>query len=406
VLVLDICFFRVDAWANITMGGAVASTPLAAGSTSALPVDGEDAAYSVRKRALAPGSVADTHTDIEAQSKPLMGFHVTGPCPGCTHKTSDVFPATTIVMGSIAGSAGGDAGRGRIVTVDRIAIRPFIGTSAGMRRINVRRHVGDVEKPKVAMLRCRCDVSHTSSNGKDGCGATWLIKASFDNGNPAGGARLEGLTADEAVAAWPSAEAMASSAAASLKTVQGAAAKWQTALTSVLALIGVVSLVGGRSVLETISPDRQWVIVGLAAVAVLANAWAIYQSALSNIGFPRIRQAVETPELIDSDLWPLRQAAHSTAKLHAAVFWAAFSFLAAIIAIGFVWMSPDTQASAITLTLVNQDAGVTSVCGSLQTSNPSDSSIRSVDNISLLLKDGIVKSYPLSNIKEVKPGGC
>jgi len=308
-------------------------------------------------------------------------------------------------MDTDSGPLGRDGASAR-VRIQRMAIKPFIHVNAGKAEINVRRHVGDADKPKVAMLHCRCDVTHDGSNGKDGCGATWLIKASFDNSNPKAGADLNCLTDDEAVAAWPSAEVAGASAAASLKTVQGAAAKWQTALTSILALVGVVSVVGGRAVLSTINRDWQWAIVGFAAVAVLANAVAIYRSTLSNIGFPRIRQAVETPELIDSDLWPLRQAVHATEKLHAAVFWAAVSFIAAIVAIGLVWMSPDEQPSAVTVNLVKATNGVTSVCGSLQKSDPSNSKIPNVDQINLLLKNGTVMTLPLTNVNEIAPGGC
>jgi hypothetical protein len=300
----------------------------------------------------------------------------------------------------------GEAGTSTRVSIARTGIRPYIATSAGTLEITVRRHVGDANKPKIAMLHCRCAVTHDNSSGKDGCGATWLVKASFDTRNPAQPASLEALTQAEEVAAWPAAEVMASSSTAALTTVQAAAAKWQTALTSILALVTVVSLVGGRTALETINHPYRWVIAGFAVVAVLANAWAVYRSTLSSIGFPRIRRAVGTPELIDSDLWPLRQATDATEKLHAAVFWAALSFISAIIAIGFVWMSPDVQPSAVTLTLTGNTQGVTSVCGSLQTSTPSTSKIPNVDQISLRLKDGTVMTYPLTSVKSISPGGC
>ena len=369
------------------------------------PVNGSDVGYSVRKKTLTATELETTVNDLKAQAKPLIGFHVTGPCPGCTHRTSDVFPAAAIVMDAGAGVLGEAATRAS-ASIAQEEIRPDIATSAGTPEITARRPVGNVDKPKIAMLHCRCAVTHDNSSGKDGCGATWLVKACFDNRDPVRGADLEALTQAEEVAAWPVAEVMASSSATALTTVQAAAAKWQTALTSILALVTVVSLVGGRTALETIDHPYRWVIAGFAVVAVLANAWAVYRSTLSSIGFPRIRQAAGTPELIASDLWPLRQATDATEKLHAAVFWAACSFISAIIAVGFVWMSPDVQPSAVTLTLTGNTQGVTSVCGSLQTSTPSTSKIPNVDQISLRLKDGTVMTYPLTSVKSISPGGC
>lgn len=117
-------------------------------------VDGSDVAYSVRKKKLNAEQVADTATDIAAQSKPLIGFHVTGPCLGCTHQTSDVFPAATIVMDS-GEVPPEDSGRRQEVTIQREAIRSHVVARPGKYEIGICERLNDPSKILPAAIAAR-----------------------------------------------------------------------------------------------------------------------------------------------------------------------------------------------------------------------------------------------------------
>jgi hypothetical protein len=130
----------------------------------------------------------------------------------------------------------------------------------------------------------------------------------------------------------------------SLKAVQSSAKGWQTALTAILGLVTVVSLVGGRSTLQMLSGAMQAWIVIFAAVAVAANAWGIYKSTL--------------------------------------VLSSALAFVAGIVAVGFVWLAPNATPPAVTVDLMIRppapSPGATAavpvaVCGVLPTPQPTGS---------------------------------
>ena len=154
------------------------------------------------------------------------------------------------------------------------------------------------------------------------------------------------------MAIWPAAEAYATSVSSSLKAVQSSAKGWQTALTAILGLVTVVSLLGGRSTLQMLSGAMQAWIVIFAAVAVAANAWGIYKSTLASIGFPAIKRAKSALELSNSDLWPLQQTIHAVDNLQAAVLSSALAFVAGIVVVGFVWLAPNAAAPAVTVNLM------------------------------------------------------
>jgi hypothetical protein len=356
-------------------------------------VDGEGCGYSVRRKLLS--SIDGFSSDLENQKPPVVGFHVTGPCPGCTHVTSDVFPAEAIIMEE----------SGPRFAMTRIAANSVLNQRVGNLEFGVRKY-DDTGRPKVAMLRCECVSNHANSKGAFGCGATWLIAATFDPATPGTEAVLSPVEAADAAAVWPAAEAFSSNVSSSLDTVQASAGKWQTGLTAILALVAVTSLIGGRTALQGISTGRQILIVVLAGVAVLANAWAIYRSTLSTIGFPKIKRIKDTPDLRNSDLWPLRQAIHAADNLQAAVRWSAVSLIAAIVAIGFLWLSPQAQPSPVTLTFIKPVNSAISICGSLESSTPSAAASSKATDQIILTRDGKTLTYPLDNIKEIDPGGC
>jgi hypothetical protein len=213
--------------------------------------------------------------------------------------------------------------------------------------------VQDLGKVNVAVLTCQCTKNHKNSKGAFGCGASWLIGATFDvDSRVIRKAEFCAVSAQDAVAIWPAAEAYATSVSSSLKAVQSSAKGWQTALTAILGLVTVVSLVGGRSTLQMLSGAMQAWIVIFAAVAVAANAWGIYKSTLASIGFPAIKRAKSALELSNSDLWPLQQTIHAVDNLQAAVLSSALAFVAGIVVVGFVWLAPNAAAPAVTVNLM------------------------------------------------------
>jgi hypothetical protein len=108
--------------------------------------------------------------------------------------------------------------------------------------------VQDLGKVNVAVLTCQCTKNHKNSKGAFGCGASWLIGATFDvDSRVIRKAEFSAVSAQDAVAIWPAAVAYATSVSSSLKAVQSSAKGWQTALTAILGLVTVVSLVAGAA---------------------------------------------------------------------------------------------------------------------------------------------------------------
>jgi hypothetical protein len=333
-------------------------------------------------------------TDSEAQActadlynamPPLVGFHIVGECPQCDDRTHDLFPIE-FLAGPAADSAAGSPPAvitslrwtGRRVTVTAPA-----ATSA-------------TEHSETALQRCRCIENHIGANGKYGCGATWLIQATYDLKNTDRPVTFAAVPEDEAFKAWEGAESRATSAAAALATVRAAAAKWQTALTAILGLVAVVSVVGGRSTIQGIQ-TLYWYFIGpLAAFAIAANARAIYQANLAAVGFPKFDNIKDLPPLVDSDEGPIKQAGTAVDNLKNALRWATYSLIAAMLAVGLVWFSNGTSGSA-TLVLNNGK----SVCGSI-----SKTILATTPDSIQFQSNGTTKPYPISMIKEIDVGSC
>jgi hypothetical protein len=278
-----------------------------------------------------------------------------------------------------------------------------------------RRPADDSGQLKVSVLHCQCAGNHEDSKGAFGCGASWLIGATFDAGNPGRGARLSAVNAKDAAALWPVAGAYLSTVSSSLSTVKTSAGKWQTGLTSILGIVTVVSLIGGRTTLQAISTGWRAAIVALAGIAFAANAWGIYKSTLSSIGFPAISRVKDAIDLRNSDLWPLRQTIHAADNLRAAVGWSAVAFIAGIGAVGLVWLSPNTPAPSAKVDLtvlqpapsLHPTATVTvTACGILPSPQPTGSppSIAFVPSPSASPAPTV--TYPMTSVVGIAPGNC
>lgn len=344
--------------------------------------------------------------DLDNQKQPIVGFHVTGSCPRCTHATQALFPVEAVVMDET----------GPRVSSSQLAGGAFRSLQLGPSRYAARKPARDSGKVNVSVLTCQCTNNHKNSKGAFGCGASWLIGAKFDlDAKEIKKAKFSSVTAQDAAAIWPAAEAYATSVSSSLKAVQSSAKGWQTALTAILGLVTVVSLVGGRSTLQMLSGAMQAWIVVFAAVAVAANAWGIYKSTLASIGFPAIKRAKSALELSNSDLWPLQQTIHAVNNLQAAVLSSALAFAAGIIAVGFVWLAPNAAAPAVTVNLMirppapSPGAAAVSpvaVCGVLPTAQPTGSpaSIAIVPSSSATPAPTV--TYPMTSVAGVAPGSC
>jgi hypothetical protein len=279
-----------------------------------------------------------------------------------------------------------------------------------------------LNKAKISVLTCQCTSNHKNSKGAFGCGASWLIGAEFNLADKKPEATLHVVTEDEedeedvtVTAVWPVAAAYATTASSSLKTVQASAKTWQAALTAILGLVAVVSLVGGRSTLQTLSGATQAWIVTLAAIAVVANAVGIYQSTLSSIGFPAIKKVAGAVELSNSDLWPLRQTIQAAGSLRAALGWSAVAFVFGAAAIGVVWLAPPAAAPAakVDLTVLQPTPAAdptatvpVAVCGALASPQPTGSPASIAIVPSTTASPAPTVTYPMTSVAGIAPGTC
>jgi hypothetical protein len=346
------------------------------------------------------------HNDLDKQKPPIVGFHVAGNCPRCRHATQALFAVEAIVMDET----------GPHISSSRLTDGAIRSLQLGPAKYTARKPARDSGKVNVSVLTCQCTNNHKNSKGAFGCGASWLIGATFKlDDKEIKKAKLSAVSAQNAAAIWPAAGAYATSMSSSLKTVQSSAKGWQTALTAILGLVTVVSLVGGRSTLQMLSGAMQAWIVIFAAVAVAANAWGIYKSTLASIGFPAIKRAKSAPELSDSDLWPLQQTIHAVNNLQAAVLSSALAFVAGVVAVGLVWLAPNAAAPTVTVDLLIRPpapapgataAAPVAVCGALPTPQPTGSpaSIAIVPSPSATPAPTV--TYPMTSVAGIAPGSC
>jgi hypothetical protein len=274
----------------------------------------------------------------------------------------------------------------------------------------------DAAQTRLSVMTCQCTSNHKNSKGAFGCGASWLIGAQFNLADkPPRAAVLQPAGAAVATAVWPAAEAYATTASSSLKTVQASAKNWQAALTAILGLVTVVALVGGRSTLQALSGATQAWIVTLAALAVVANALGIYKSTLASTGFPAVKGVEDAFDLGNSDLWPLRQTIHALDNLRAAMFWSAAAFVAGAVAVGFVWLAPSAAAPAakVDLTVLQPtpapDPTATvpvAVCGALPSPQPTGSPASIAIVPSTTASPAPTVTYPMTSVAGIAPGTC
>jgi hypothetical protein len=368
--------------------------------------DPPDCGYSVCRLELteADFTKANFTDDLDRQQRPIVGFHVTGNCPRCLHETRALFPVEAVVM---------DQGIGPRISYARLTGDVIRTQQIGSLAYLIRRSAVAAHELKVSVMTCQCVANHQNSQGAFGCGASWLIGATFHPDGKAG-AQLSRVSTNTS-ALWPAATAYATAVSGSLKAVQASAKTWQAALTAILGIVAAVSLVGGRSTLQTLSGPMQAWIIATAGVAVAANAWGIYKSTLASIGFPAVRRSQDALDLSNSDLPPLHQAIAATDNLRAALGWSALSFLAAVVAVGFVWLAPAAAVPGEKVDLdvlqpvpaANPTATVqVPVCGVLPTPQPTGSPASIAIVPVSAASPAPTVTYPVSSVVGIAPGTC
>lgn len=318
-----------------------------------------------------PGSVI-FESDLDDQVRPILGFHLTGECPSCNHRTSGICPVSAVAL-RLADSVGvGTTSTattvtttvvpaGNLITWPVVAIRLLLST-----------------RTTVCVLTCQCSETHpqappapaiatgdTASPAlpRYGCGSSWLVEAKYRIVGKSRTKVVEPVPATEQFKYWRAADANAAAAPASLTTVQSTASKWQTAITAVLGLVGVATLIGGRDTLQKLNPTAQHYVGGAALLAILSSAAASVFFTMASSGLPTLKPFNSPSDLFNADLLPLRQAWRSARNLRVAFALAMLSLGAAIVAVGFVlFASPAKPPADVKVTI--PDSGKTyELCG-------------------------------------------
>jgi hypothetical protein len=227
--------------------------------------------------------------DRKSMKKPMVGFHLSGPCPVCEHQTTAVCATSYLANEQ---------------------------TPDPERR----------DRTQTTALKCACVEDHTSEQAPAplsfGCGAEWLLKVSWSRTESQIAVKKEVVTEEEAMRVWAAADANGVAIPSTLATYQAVAGKWQTALTAIVALVGVGSLLAGHTTFQMLSAPWQVGFAVALAVAIIGNGAVLWTSDLASFGFPTLRHAVAShKELYNSDLAPLKLAKKAQTQM-----WWSFGF--------------------------------------------------------------------------------
>jgi hypothetical protein len=194
-------------------------------AAAALPVVADadaDIAYVTQRVPVEHDQISRFSSDLERQRRPYVGFHLTGECPRCHHQTSDVFAVRAQVF-----HPGDPVGRIRILI-------PITTSWWRLRKVRSKDLPSPTLMQRIGLQQCRCIDNHPNSDGKFGCGASWLVKTSFDLRHRTNTMTVAAVTRPDEAKYWPPADAFAATIRTLLDDVQASAAKWQTGLTAVL----------------------------------------------------------------------------------------------------------------------------------------------------------------------------
>lgn len=300
-------------------------------------------------------------SDLDEQDRPILGFHLTGTCPSCGHPTSGLCPISAVAL-RFASTSGTTA-----VSATTAGAVLSISPAGGLIRWPIRfLSLLLSTRTTVCVLTCQCAESHPHAAATAGttaapagtppygCGSSWLVQAKYRIVGTHRTKAIEPVPTDEQFRYWRAADANAAAAPASLTTVQSIASKWQTAITAVLGLVGVATLIGGRDTLQKLDPVAQKYVGGAALLAILLSAGASLFFAMSSSGIPALKPFNSPADLVNADLLPLRQAWRSARDFRVAFTLAMLSLGAAIVAVGFVlYGSPAKAPTNVKITVLD-----------------------------------------------------
>lgn len=329
---------------------------------------------------IAAPDVTKFASDFDQQGPDPVGFHVFGEdcCPSCGHSFSDVFPLQAIRVTSTDGLAG-------VAAKGMGLVRGVITGSGSTFAVDAGYAPGPPAPPTeaipphwYAVISCRCTHFHdsdpaatgsTKPDGVLGCGSYWMVKATPDSA-ALGGMSLTAVPTTADYRTVGAAKAAALAHGTSLTSVQAIAGKWQTALTAILGVLVVTSLVGGRTTLEELDPLSKAIVAALAVLSLTTNVWAIYRFTLAASGRSEIVSTGNPNQLQQADLEPLVEARRALSTFESAVRAAALAFVSALAAMLCVWLLPDAEpdkpATNVQVTVLDPRGKSHTVCGSLE----------------------------------------
>jgi hypothetical protein len=300
----------------------------------AAPAYGPDVTYASTRMVLGPGyPVGDLDHDLEDQTRQMVGFHLRGHCPRCFDLTSAVCSTRYLAQELKPSESGRD--RYQYTTLKCACIRVHAGASAGV----------------------------------FGCGAEWMLKVSYDHENPGRSPVIENVTEEEAQYRWAPAEINGAAIPASLSSFQATASKWQTALTAFVALVGVGSLLSGRTNFQALSSGWQLGLAIALGVAVLCDALMLYSGDLASLGLPTLKsEARDVKDLKNADLAPLKEARKAEHQLWFAIGFAVPTVIASVCALAILLFVEPVPTYKVTYT--QGSTTVTTSCGTFSSRLP------------------------------------
>ena len=294
-------------------------------------------AYKVEHVQINAAEAAAATTDLTKQAAPLVGFHVAGKCPSCTHDTVGVFSLVAVVQ------AGGQIQLAPPPTAPgKAAVAPEEGETTRA-----------VENLRVAAIRCRCTGVHDGANGAFGCGSSWLVgtPTTIDATKAAQAEpELVAIAPAEEALWWPAAESVSTASTSALSAVQDTGTKWQTGVASVLAVAGLATITGARDSLHKINGYSEFFILLLGGLAIVGTAASIALALWANVGFPAMGNSSSAEILERADLEPLRRAFNSVTWLKRSSWCSLAAFVCAFAAILILLITPDLKSAAAATT--------------------------------------------------------
>jgi hypothetical protein len=288
-------------------------------------------------------------SDRGVQGIDPVGFHIDGECPSCKHQTTALCAA-------------------KYIAPDDRELEEMAPVRA--------KYSGDDKRHLVSLvtvLRCACITSHPNAPANTfGCGTEWLMRVSYLPQDEKSDPKYFPVLDSEAFKYWSPADNIATAVAGSLSAAQAIAKNWQAFLTGFLAILGVASVIGGRSTIQQLSGGAQIILGVAAAAALLLNAAVLYYANLAQFGYPKVEEVSKPRYLRDSDLQTLKDASISITKLKKSFSFAVASVVAALVATGiFLFWPPSTTKIQYKLTVVlagtqaKPTSTLTTGCGSI-----------------------------------------